>query len=74
MREAFENAYRKVAKNVYKVDSLCKYDAVVCTRAGLVGVEEFGNIKHFFFFFKEFFLSWAKYSLANGHFSCSPAT
>ena len=28
----------KVAKNVYKVDSLCKYDAAVCKRAGLVGV------------------------------------
>ena len=36
----------KVAKNVYKVDSLCKYDAAVCKRAGLEGVEEFGNIKH----------------------------
>ena len=36
----------KVAKNVYKVDSLCKYDAAVRKRAGLVGVEEFGNIKH----------------------------
>ena len=35
----------KVAKNVYKVDSLCKYDAAVRKRAGLVGVEEFGNIK-----------------------------
>ena len=36
----------KVAKNVYKVDSLCKYDAAVRKRAGLEGVEEFGNIKH----------------------------
>ena len=36
----------KVAKNVYKVDSLCKYEAAVCKRAGLVGVKEFGNIKH----------------------------
>ena len=36
----------KVAKNVYKVDSLCKYDAAVRKRAGLVGVEECGNIKH----------------------------
>ena len=36
----------KVAKNVYKVDSLCKYDAAVCKTAGLVGVKEFGNIKH----------------------------
>ena len=36
----------KVAKNVYKVDGLCKYDAAVRKRAGLVGVEEFGNIKH----------------------------
>ena len=36
----------KVAKNVYKVDSLCKYDAPVRKRAGLIGVEEFGNIKH----------------------------
>ena len=37
---------KKVAKNVYKVDSLCKYDAAVRKRAVLVGVEEFGNIKH----------------------------
>ena len=36
----------KVAKSVYKIDSLCKYDATVCKRAGLVGVKEFGNIKH----------------------------
>ena len=36
----------KVAKNVYRVDSLCKYDAAVRKRAGLVVVKEFGNIKH----------------------------
>ena len=36
----------KLAKNVYKVDSLCKYDAAVRKRAELVGVKEFGNIKH----------------------------
>ena len=36
----------KVSKNVYKVDSLCKYDAVVRRRAGLKGVEEFGVIHH----------------------------
>ena len=35
----------KVAKNVYTVDSLCKY-AAVRKRAGLLGVNEFGNIKH----------------------------
>ena len=31
---------------MYKVDSLCKYDAAVRKRAGLNGVEEFGCIKH----------------------------
>ena len=31
----------KVAKNVYKVDSLCKYDAAVRKRAGLVGIWEY---------------------------------
>ena len=36
----------KVAKNVYKLDSLCKYDAVVRKRAGVKGVEEFGVIQH----------------------------
>ena len=36
----------KVAKDVYKVDSLCKNDTAVRKRAGLEGVEEFGNIKH----------------------------
>ena len=36
----------KVTKKVYKVDRLCKYAAPVHKRASLVGVKEFGNIKH----------------------------
>ena len=31
---------------MYKLDSLCKYDAVVHKRAGKKGVEEFGIIQH----------------------------
>ena len=36
----------KGEKNAYKLDSLCKYDAVVCKHAGKKGVEEFGVIQH----------------------------
>ena len=36
----------KVLKNVYKVDSLCKYDAVVRKRVDVKGLEEFGVIHH----------------------------
>ena len=40
----------KVAKNVYKVDSLCKYDAAVRKRAGLEGVEELKHDEMFTYF------------------------
>ena len=36
----------KVSKNIYKVDSLCKYDSVARKRAGSKGVDEFGMIHH----------------------------
>ena len=36
----------KGEKNAYKLDSLCKYDAVVCKHAGKKGMEEFGVIQH----------------------------
>ena len=37
---------KKVAKNLYKKVSLCKYDAVVRKRAGLKGVDAFWLIQH----------------------------